>query len=153
MVGPLAFITVSRLLGPRRWGVAAVVVAAAAIVPLTSGPSPIVVIALSLLLGWAVGLATRFILGTPDHAPERISRSRWPSTAPGSAHVLRASTKHRDRSPVRRRHAAGERLRVVVFDRDLEGAGLAPPRGARCNCAPTPARRVLDARTQIEHAR
>jgi hypothetical protein len=126
MVGLLAFITVSRLLGRGRWGVAAVVVvAAAAVGSLTSGATTATVLGLSVLLGWAVGLATRYILGTPTTRPSGIQVADALDRAGLGVTLLRASKS----TATGRQYAAhtrrGERLRVVVYDRDLEGAGIA----------------------------
>ncbi len=149
LVGLVAFVTVSRLLGRGRWGVAAVVVVlAAAIGTLTSGASTATVLGLSILLGWAVGLATRYILGTPTTRPSGIEVADSLERAGLPVTLLRASKS----TATGRQYAAstrdGERLRVVVFDRDLEGAGIAAVVLAAAEAAHRPREpaRLLDAR-------
>jgi uncharacterized membrane protein YbhN (UPF0104 family) len=76
-----------------------------------------------MLVGWAVGLAARYVFGTPTTRPagvqvaDALDRAGYPLT------VLRATKNTRNG----RRYAAsardGERLEVVVLDRDLEGGG------------------------------
>jgi glycosyltransferase 2 family protein len=150
----VAFITVARLLGRGRWGAFAVVtVVALCVVPLTSGSSSAVVVAISVLLGWAVGLATRYTLGTPTTRPsgmqvaEALDRSGFPVT------VLRAN-KNTSRGRMYDAHTrAGERLRVVVYDRDKEGAGLAQAAWRQVRLRTDPENpSVFSMRAQIEHA-
>jgi len=125
VVGLVAFITVARLLGRGRWGAFAVVtVVAVAAGPVINGSSTVVVIGLSLLLGWAVGLGTRYALGTPTTRPSGIQVADVLERAGLPLTLLRAD-KHTARG---RQYSAytrdGKPLRVVVYDRDLEGAGV-----------------------------
>jgi uncharacterized membrane protein YbhN (UPF0104 family) len=154
LVGLVAFITVSRLLGRGRWGAAAVVVVvAAAVGTLTSGASTATVLGLSVLLGWAVGLATRYILGTPTTRPSGIEVADSLERAGLPVTLLRASKS----TATGRQYAAhtrgGERLRVIVFDRDLEGAGIAASiwRQLRLRTDPSNSR-GFSMRAQLEHA-
>jgi glycosyltransferase 2 family protein len=150
----VSFITVARLLGRGRWGAFAIVtVVAVAVVPLTTGSSTTTVVGLSLLLGWVVGLATRYSLGTPTTRPtgmqvaDALDRAGLPIT------ILRA-TKNTARGREYTAHTRGyERLRVVVFDRDLEGAGLASAAWRNLRLRTDPANpSVFSMRAQIEHA-
>ena len=154
IAGLVAFITAARLVGRGRWTVfIAVTVVAIAIVPLSSGASSVVVIGLSLLLGWAVGLVTRYLLGTPTTRPsgmqvaEALERAHLPVT------VLRANketTRGREYDASTR---GGERLRVLVYDRDREGAGLARAAWRQVQLRTDPANpSVFSMRAQIEHA-
>ncbi|MFN8167757.1 MAG: lysylphosphatidylglycerol synthase transmembrane domain-containing protein [Candidatus Nanopelagicales bacterium] len=154
MVGLLAFITVSRLLGRGRWGVAAVVVvAAAAVGSLTSGATTATVLGLSVLLGWAVGLATRYILGTPTTRPSGIQVADALDRAGLGVTLLRASRSTATGRQYSAHTRQGERLRVVVYDRDLEGAGIAAAVWRQLRLRTDPANpRGFSMRAQIEHA-
>jgi len=154
IVGLLAFITVARLLGRGRWGVLTVItVAAVSIVPITTGAGTVVVVGLSLLLGWAVGLATRYALGTPTTRPsgvqvaDTLERGGLPLT------LLRAD-RHTSKG---RQYTAYTRdaqpLRVVVFDRDLEGAGIGAAVWRQLRLRTDPAApSSFSMRAQIEHS-
>lgn len=154
IVGLVAFITVARLLGRGRWGVFAVItVVAVSVGPVTTGSATVAVISMSLLLGWAVGLGARYALGTPTTRPsgrqvaDVLDRAGLPLT------LLRA-----DRHTARGRQysaytRSGSPLRVVVFDRDLEGAGVgaAAWRNLRLRTDPgSPG--GFSMRAQLEHA-
>lgn len=124
--GLLAFVTVSRLMGRRPWNLLTVVVIGSLIVVtvLSSGIA-LAGVGISLALGWAVGLMTRYIAGTPTTRPsglevaDALGRGGYPVT------LLQA----RESTSRGRRYLAttrsGDRLIVTVLDRDLEGAGLA----------------------------
>jgi uncharacterized membrane protein YbhN (UPF0104 family) len=125
IVGLVAFITVARLLGRGRWGVFAVItVVAVSVGPITNGSATVAVISMSLLLGWAVGLGARYALGTPTTRPSGMQVADVLERAGLPLTLLRAD-KHTARG---RQYSAytrsGSPLRVVVFDRDLEGAGV-----------------------------
>ena len=154
VAGLVAFTTVGRLLGRARWGAfAAVTIAAVAVVPLTTKTTTSQVIAMSLALGWAVGLATRYTLGTPTTRPsglqvaEALDRAGLPVT------VLRANkntARGRQYTAFTRRREA---LRVNVYDRDLEGAGLARAVWRQLRLRTDPANpSVFSMRAQLEHA-
>jgi uncharacterized membrane protein YbhN (UPF0104 family) len=153
IAGLVAFITVARLLGRERWGWFAVVtVVAVAIGPLTTSSTSVAVIALSLLAGWAIGLATRYTLGTPTTRPsgmqvaDALDRTGLPVT------VLRATkstARGREYDAYTRER---ERLRVLVFDRDLEGAGLASAAWRQLRLRTDPSNpSVFSMRAQMEH--
>ena len=120
---------------------------------MTTSTTTVVVIALSLLAGWAIGLTTRYTLGTPTTRPsglqvaDALGRVGLPVT------VLRAT-----KSTARGREydtytRDGERLRVLVFDRDLEGAGLASAAWRQLRLRTDPANpSVFSMRAQVEHA-
>ncbi len=154
ITGLVAFITVSRLLGRGRWGVIALItVIAASVGPLTTGSTSATVIALSLLLGWTVGLATRYTLGTPTTRPsgmqvaDALERAGFPIT------LLRAARNTSSGRQYSAHTRDGDRLRVIVFDRDLEGAGLAASAWRQLRLRTDPANpRGFSMRAQIEHA-
>ena len=150
----VAFITVARLVGRDRWGMFAIVtVLAVCVLPLTSGSSSAVVIAGSMLIGWAVGLATRYTFGTMTTRPSGMQVAVALDQAGFPVTVLKAQ-KNTTRGRVydaSTRH--GERLRVVVYDRDKEGAGLAQAAWTQLRLRTDPANpSVFSMRAQIEHA-
>lgn len=154
IAGLVAFITTARLMGRGRWTFFAVlVVVSICIVPLSSGASSIVIVAISVLLGWAVGLATRYALGTPTTRPSGLQVAYALDRAHLPVAVLRATKstqRGREYDAVTRR---GERLRVVVYDRDFEGAGLARAAWRQVQLRTDPANpSVFSMRAQIEHA-
>lgn len=154
LAGLVAFVTVARLLGRGRWGwFASVTIGAAALTALAVSSTTTSEIVVSLLAGWGVGLATRYALGTP-------------STQPSGTEVVGAL----DRVGLRvarlsassitgrgRRYEAvthdGELLRVHVFDRDLDRAGLVGTawRQLRLRAEPSGSA-VSSMRGQTEHA-
>ena len=153
IVGIVAFITVARLIGRGRWGLFAIVtVVAISVVPVTSGTA-VVVIGLSLLLGWAIGLATRYALGTPTTRPSGLQVADALERSGLALTLLRA-----DRHTARGRQytaytRSAEPLRLVVFDRDLEGAGIGAAvwRNLRLRTDPgSPS--GFSMRAQLEHA-
>ena len=124
--GLIAFVTVARTMSRRPWNVLTVVViGSVVVVTLLSGGIALAGIGISLAIGWAVGLMTRYIAGTPTTRPtgmqvaDALNRGGFPIT------VLQA----RESTARGRRYLAttraGARMLVTVLDRDLEGAGLA----------------------------
>ena len=124
--GLIAFITVARLMSRRPWNVLTIVVIGSlVVVTLLSGGIALAGVGLSLAIGWAVGVMTRYIAGTPTTRPsglevaEALARGGYPVT------LLQA----RESTSRGRRYMGttrtGSRLLVTVLDRDLEGAGLA----------------------------
>ena len=124
--GLVAFVTVARTMGRRPWNVLTVLVLGSlVIVNLLSGGITFAGVGISLTIGWAVGLATRYIAGTPTTRPsgmavaEALDRGGLPVT------VLQArESTARGRRYLATSRAGGQFL-VTVLDRDLEGAGLA----------------------------
>ncbi len=124
--GLIAFVTVARTMSRRPWNVLTVVVIGSlVVVQLLSGGIALAGIGISLSIGWAVGLVTRYTAGTPTTRPsglavaEALTRGGFPVT------ILQAreSTNRGRRYMATTR--AGGRMLVTVLDRDLEGAGLA----------------------------
>lgn len=124
--GLIAFVTVARSMGRRPWNVLTVVVLGSLIiVTLLSGGIALAGVGVSVSLGWAIGLMTRYVAGTPTTRPTGIEvaaaldRGGFPvtmlqgteSTSRGRRYVATTRT--------------GALLQVTVLDRDLEGAGLA----------------------------
>jgi glycosyltransferase 2 family protein len=124
--GLVSYITVARLMGRRPWNVLSVVVVGSLlIVTVLSGGITVAGILISVFTGWGIGLLVRYVLGTPTTRPsgvqvaDAMARGGFPVT------LLQAA----ESTHVGRRYVAttrsGDRLEVVVLDRDLEGAGLA----------------------------
>ena len=126
LAGLVAFITIARLIERPRFGpVSLVVVAAIVLANVVTGGITATALALSILMGWAVGLAMRYSLGTPTTRPSGLSVATALEEVGYPVTVLRA---HREFSAGRRYVAttrSGETLNVLVLDRDLEGAGVA----------------------------
>ncbi|MCU0294643.1 MAG: lysylphosphatidylglycerol synthase domain-containing protein [Candidatus Nanopelagicales bacterium] len=126
LAGLVAFITIARLIERPRFGpISLVVVAAIVLANVVTGGITATALALSILIGWAVGLAMRYALGTPTTRPSGLSVATALEEVGHPVTVLRA---HREFSAGRRYVAttrSGETLNVLVLDRDLEGAGVA----------------------------
>ena len=126
LAGLVAFITISRLVERPRFGpISILVVAAIVLANIVTGGITATALALSILMGWAVGLAMRYTLGTPTTRPSGLAVATALEEVGYPVTVLRA---HREFSAGRRYVAttrAAETLNVLVLDRDLEGAGVA----------------------------
>ena len=125
ITGLVAFITVARLVGRPRWGVTSIlVVSTTTLVTFLSGGITIAGLAMSIFLGGSIGFATRFLFGISSTRPKGVEIASALEKLGLPLNVLRAK-KDTGRG---RRYAAstvsGQRLELVVFDRDLEGAGL-----------------------------
>ena len=124
--GLIAFITVARLMGRRPWnGIAVAVIASIVAVTVLSSGIAVSGVAISVALGWAVGLIARYAFGTPTTRPSGTEVAD--AMARGGLPIV---TLVAEESTTRgRRYRAtthdGRRLRVQVLDRDLEGAGIA----------------------------
>jgi uncharacterized protein (TIRG00374 family) len=122
----VAFVTVARLMSRHRWNVVtAVIVGSTALVGSVSAGSTSTAQALSFLVGLAIGLLTRYVLGTPTTRPSGADVANTLITAGIPLVMLRArggTDTGRHYMAVR---ADGGQLDVVVLDRDLEGSGLA----------------------------
>lgn len=125
LAGVFAFLTVARLRG-RVSSLAAFFIVSALTADVVSGGYTAAALGISVLIGWAVGLAFRYSLGTPTTRPSGAAVAETLEAGGLPVSVLRA-TVTTDRG---RRYAAttlhGQPLHVIVFDRDLEGAGVIP---------------------------
>lgn len=123
--GVVAFVTVARLRGQLST-FSTFILASTLVADSISGGYTVTALIVSLLSGYAIGLAFRYVIGTPTVRPKGTAIAQALSEAGINLATLRAvdSTKHG------RRYLAttdeDEKLFVVVFDRDLEGAGLLP---------------------------
>jgi uncharacterized membrane protein YbhN (UPF0104 family) len=124
--GLLAFLTVARVMGRRPWNVLSMIVIGSLVtVTILSGGIAIAGVGVSLALGWALGLITRYAVGTPTTRPSGMQIAQALDAGGFPITELRAqeSTARGRRYMARTR--SGDRLTVTVLDRDLEGAGLA----------------------------
>ncbi len=125
--GLVGFITVARLMARAPWNIlSATVVVSLFAVSVITGGTTVAGIGLSVLTGWAVGLAVRYALGTPTTRPSGGQVADTLAAAGLPVSVLRAE----DVTDVGRRYLGvrtpeDSTLEVYVLDRDLEGAGLA----------------------------
>lgn len=127
VAGMVALVTVARLIERPRWAVLSILVLVSInLVLLVGGQITIIGVLLTLLLGWAVGLLVRYLAGTPSTRPTGLEVAAALENDGFPLAVLRASSTTRGG----RRYAAttrdGQRLDVLVLDRDLEGDGLLP---------------------------
>jgi len=125
----VALLAVAQLAGRSRAQVlSGIVVVSVATTFVLSSSLTLVAVVESVLLGWTVGLATRYIRGTPSERPDGLAIS---AALAGSGLRLDHLTRIADDSRGRRRydgisHAEGHarQYRIHVLDRDQEGAGL-----------------------------
>ncbi len=151
--GILAFITVARLMGRRPWNVlSSVVMVSLILVTVLSSGIALAGIGFSLAIGWAIGLLTRYVLGTTTTRPSgaavaaALERGGYPITELRIAHLTSRG----------RRYLAttrnGDTLRVTVLDRDLEGAGLVNAAWSSLRLRDEPGKGVFNLRKTVEHA-
>ena len=124
--GTVAFVTVARLMSRPRWNVVTgLIVASTAVVGSVSAGSTSTAQALSFLVGLAVGLFTRYALGTPTTRPSGADVATTLITAGIPLVMLRARGGTYSGRHYMAVKSDGDHLDVVVLDRDLEGSGLA----------------------------
>lgn len=124
--GLAAFITVARIMSRQRWNIiVGFVIGSIALANIVSGGVTAAGLGVSILAGWATGLLIRYLLGTDTTRPsgneiaKALSALGLPLTLLRAAEVLDSGRKY-DASTT-----DGQRIDLVVLDRDLEGAGLA----------------------------
>lgn len=123
--GLSGYITVARIMSRARWNVSAIIIVASiALADIISGGITAAGLGLSIAVGWATGLLMRYLLGTETTRPpgsdiaETMYEIGHPLTLLRAAEVLDAGRRYDATT------TDGERLDLVVLDRDLEGAGL-----------------------------
>ena len=149
--GLVAFLTVAGVTSRPRWNtVAVLVVGSLFVVTVITGDTSWGGIALSLLLGWASGLATRYALGTPTTRPsgQEVAAALQRSGVCVTVLCAQSST------DLGRRYKAscgeGPALDVIVLDRDLEGAGLAASVWGRLRFRSAGAENTVNMRRTLE---
>ncbi|MEY3407588.1 MAG: hypothetical protein RL038_649 [Actinomycetota bacterium] len=125
LAGLAALLTVSRLRGFSAKVVAFLLVATFAADIILAGYT-VAAQAISVLTGWAIGLATRYLLGTPTVRPRGITIASELTAAGYPVSVLRAIASTKQGRRYQARTSDNRELLVVVYDRDLEGAGVLP---------------------------
>jgi uncharacterized membrane protein YbhN (UPF0104 family) len=122
----VALLTVAQLAGRPRWQIlSTLVVVSVAVTTVLSNSMTLVASIASILVGWSVGLAARYLRGTPSERPDghavaaALSRISLPM-----ARLQRID----DAAQGRRRYLGhttdGRDLTIDVLDRDQEGAGI-----------------------------
>ena len=123
--GIIAFSTASRLIERARWSILTGVVIVGTVLSLfINGSFTLTGLILTALLGWAVGLLARYAFGTPTTRPAGMLVAEALDRAGLPVSVLRATRVTTEGRRYSATTEAGERIQVVVLDRDLEGAGL-----------------------------
>jgi uncharacterized membrane protein YbhN (UPF0104 family)/tRNA A-37 threonylcarbamoyl transferase component Bud32 len=154
LVAVVAFLTLAGLAGRRFWHWAASVsVGAVAVFGFLSGRVTALSTVVSLLLGWSVGLAVRYVIGAASTRPSGAEvADALVSTATPVVRLERLV----DESVEPRRYLAhqpdGALLRVEVLDRDTYGSATFYRLGRRLRVrGPVTRRSFLTVRTAIEH--
>ena len=124
--GLAALITVARTMSRHRWNfISGLVLGSIALSDIISGGITTTGLIVSLIAGWSVGLLIRYLLGTDTTRPagekiaETLTGVGHPLSLLRAAEVLESGRRY-DASTL-----DGQRLDLIVLDRDLEGAGLA----------------------------
>jgi uncharacterized membrane protein YbhN (UPF0104 family) len=151
--GILAFITVARLMGRRPWNVlSSIVVVSLIMVTVLSSGIALAGIGFSLAVGWAIGLLTRYALGTTTTRPSgaavatALERGGYPIT---QLRIDNLTSRGRRYSATTRN---GDTLRISVLDRDLEGAGLVNAAWTSLRLRDEPGKGAFNLRKAVEHA-
>lgn len=151
--GILAFITVARLMSRRPWNVlSSIVMVSLILVTLLSSGIALAGIGFSLAVGWAVGLITRYALGTSTTRPSgaavaaALERGGYPIT---ELRIANLTSRGRRYSAITRN---GDPLRVTILDRDLEGAGLVNAAWTSLRLRDEPGKGAFNLRKAVEHA-
>lgn len=151
--GILAFITVARLMSRRPWNVlSSVVMVSLILVTLLSSGIALAGIGFSLAVGWAIGLLTRYALGTSTTRPSgaavaaAMERGGYPIT---ELRIANLTSRGRRYSAITRN---GDPLRITILDRDLEGAGLVNAAWTSLRLRDEPGKGAFNLRKAVEHA-
>lgn len=125
--GVVAIVTIARVRERGRGGTLSLtVIGASTLAVFLAGGVTIVSTAVTLLLGWAAGLLMRYVIGTPTARPRGLRVADAMARAGYPVSILRATASTDRGRRYTARTEAGQRLHVVVLDRDLEGAGVLP---------------------------
>ena len=151
--GLIAFITVARLMNRRPWSVLSVIVIGSVmIVTVLSSAIALAGMLISITIGWGIGLISRYALGTPTSRPsgvaiaQALERGGYPVIT-----LLAQDTTRRGRryQAVTRNGAV---MRVTVFDRDMEGAGIVKAAWTAVRLREDQARGRFNMRRAVDHA-
>jgi glycosyltransferase 2 family protein len=126
LAGIVAFLTLSQISGRRFWQLAATVsVGSVVIAGVLSGKVTALSQTVSLLIGWSVGLAVRYVIGAASTRPTGSEVSDALSAA--GQPVVRLERIYEDSVEPRRylgKQRDGQLVRVSVLDRDTFGSAL-----------------------------
>ncbi|MEY3278325.1 MAG: hypothetical protein RLZZ426_811, partial [Actinomycetota bacterium] len=125
LAGVLALLTVARLRG-RLATLATVIMTLTVVADVVSGGFTATALAASVLVGWAMGLAFRYAIGTPTTRPRGSAVAQLLiSNGFDLTHLIAIASTERGRR-YQAIERSGRKLQIVVFDRDLEGSGILP---------------------------
>ncbi|MCB0915219.1 MAG: flippase-like domain-containing protein [Actinobacteria bacterium] len=151
--GLVAMSTVARLVERPRWAVASIlVITAIAVLNIVGATLTVIGLLISLLLGWSVGLLMRYSVGTPSTRPSGLDVARTLEANGYPLSVLRASSVTRGGRRYSATSRAGQRLDVLVLDRDLEGDGLVPVAWRSLRIRQDDGGNALTMRGRLEHS-
>jgi hypothetical protein len=152
-VSLVAFLTVCRVAG-RRWHqwAAVLVLGSTALTSFLSGASTALSLALSLLFGWAIGLAFRFGFGAASTLPSGYQIARAISGAGVPLHRLTLVGKGQYGGRTYRAETAEGDLDAAVIDRDTFGLGTLYALGRRLRLRSATTRMPsLTVRSEVEY--
>lgn len=123
--GLVAFVTTARLMSRPRWNLlTALVIGSTVLVTTVSGSITVAAQGLSVLVGVAIGLLVRYLLGTPTTRPSGSDVAATLLTGGIPLVMLRAKGGTESGRHYMAVTGTGEQVDVVVLDRDLEGSNL-----------------------------
>ncbi len=154
LAGIVAFLTLAQISGRRLWQLVAFVsVGSVSVFGVLSGRVTALSTAVSLLLGWSVGLAVRYVVGAASTRP-RGTEVAEALHAAGSP-VVRLERIYEETVEPRRyigKQPDGQLIRVSVLDRDTYGSAIAYRFWRRLRLRGPAARRsFLTVRSAIDH--
>ena len=151
--GLVAFVTVARLMGRKPWsGLSLIVLGSLVIVTVLNSGIALAGIGISLTIGWAVGLITRYALGTPTTRPTGTEVAAALARGGMPVEVLTAEESTSRGRRYRAQTRSGAVIRVTVLDRDLEGAGLVSALWTAIRLRNDNGRGAFNMRDYVEHA-
>lgn len=151
--GLVAMSTVARLVERPRWAIASIlVITAISVLNIVGATLTVIGLLISLLLGWSVGLLVRYSVGTPSTRPSGLDVARALEANGYPLSVLRASSITRGGRRYTATSRAGQRLEVLVLDRDLEGDGLVPVAWRSLRIRQDDGGNALTMRGRLEHS-
>jgi glycosyltransferase 2 family protein len=154
LAGIVAFLTLAQISGRRLWQLAAVAsLGSVAIAGILSGKVTALSQLFSLLLGWSIGLAVRFVIGAASTRPQgtEVAEALIAAGTP----VVRLERIYEASVEPRRylgKQLDGQLLRVAVLDRDTYGSALFYRLWRRIRLRrPATRRSFLTVRSAIDH--
>lgn len=125
IAGLISFLVISRILDRGRLGFIAIIsVFSLVFASLIAGQTTIVAQFANILLGWTVGLAVRYVLGTPIN---RASESQIRAGIESDGHKITSMNFLMETTEARIFQVSlsnGKNLNVWIFDWELQGSGV-----------------------------